>query len=401
VLSHAFIRHVPAKPVLALLGVILVAGVVVGSPSPPRRTDEGSGDEARLTSWAGRLSPGQMAGRALAIGLVALAVLAGRIGSNNQLRNIAPALVVGAGWPFLVLASTVIGGVWRWLDPWDGLARALGQDERDRDLREGPSAPPGVAVWPAVVPAMAWAWYLSAFRHALSPRAVGTALAGYSIVTVAGCLAFGRRQWLSRVEVFGFLFGWFARLPHRRLVSWIVPAGAEAVLGVVAGGLLFGAVRRSSLWGTLNVVPLADLYAAAGVVGASAAMAGLFVLLERWSGRLGAPGSVTSALVPALASMIVAVAMIRSLLSTSIQFLPILASDPFGRGWNLFGTADWAVPEPLSDGVVALVQATALVAGHFAGALVLTRRGPRSNRLPAALALCALLVAAAVALSLR
>ncbi|MGH2554686.1 MAG: hypothetical protein ACRDHO_03080 [Actinomycetota bacterium] len=397
--AHALIRHVPATPLLAVLAVMLVAAVVARAPSPQRRREEVPGDEAQLTSWAGRLSPGQVAGRALAIGLVALAVLAGRIGSENQLRNIAPALVVGAGWPFLVLASTVIGGVWRWLDPWDGLARALGQ--RDRDPREGPGAYLGVEVWPAVVPAMAWAWYLSAFRHALSPRAVGTAVAGYSIVTVAGCLAFGRRQWLPRVEVFGLLFGWLARLPHRRLVSWIVPAGGEAVLGVLAGGLLFGAVRRSSLWGTLNVVPLADLYAAAGVVGASAAMAGLFVVLGRWSGRLGAPGSVAAAVVPALASVIVAVAMVRSLLSTSVQFLPILASDPFGRGWNLFGTADWAVPEPLGDGVRALAQAIVLVAGHFAGALVLTRRVSRSGRLPAALALCALLVSAAVALSLR
>jgi hypothetical protein len=174
------------------------------------------------------------------------------------------------------------------------------------------------------------------------------------------------------------------------------------VLGVVAGGLLFRAVRLSSVWGTLNVVPLAGLYAAAGLVGACAVMAGVFVVLDRWSGRLGAPGSVAAATVPAVAAVILAVAMARNRLFVSVQLLPILASDPFGRGWNLFGTADWGlVPEPLGDEGRALAQALVLVAGHVAGALVLARRAPRSARHPATLALCALLVVAAVTLSLR
>jgi hypothetical protein len=156
------------------------------------------------------------------------------------------------------------------------------------------------------------------------------------------------------------------------------------------------------VWGRLNAVPLAGLYAAVGVVGACVAVAAMFVFLDRWSGRLGAPGSVAVAAVPAVASVILAVAMARNRLFVSLQLLPILASDPFGRGWNLFGTADWGlVPEPLGDGGRALAQALVLVAGHVAGAVVLARRAPRTARLPATLALCALLVVAAQTLSLR
>lgn len=399
-LAHALIRHVPATPVLAVLGVLLVAAVAAGWPSPTGRRPEGHTDENEVTSWAGRLSRAQVACRALAIGVVLLAVLAGRIGPDNQLRNIAPALVIGAGWPLLVLAGSLLGAVWRWLDPWDGLARALERRGAEPPDRSGESA--GVEVWPVVVPALAWGWYLSAFQDSLSPRAVGTALAVYSIVTVAGCMAFGRTQWLPRVEVFGLLFSWMCRLPGRRLDSWVVPKGAEVVLAIVAGGLLFGPVRRSSLWGTLNVVSLASLYAAAGVIGASAAMGGLFWLLQRWSARLDAPGSLAAAVVPAVASVILAVAMARNRLFTSIQLLPILASDPLGRGWNLFGTAEWGlVPTPLGDWGLALAQAIVLVMGHLAGAVVLARRASRSGRLPAAVALCALLVSAALALSLQ
>lgn len=399
-LAHAFIRHVPATPGLAAIGVLLVTAIAWSASPAARPPSEGRAEDTKLTSWSGILSPAQWAGRAVAIALLALAVLAGRTGSSNQLRNIAPALVVGAGWPLLVLASSLFGGVWRWIDPWDALARLLSW--RQERVAVSSSAPVQGDVWPAIVPALGWAWYLSAFQNSLSPRAVGTALAVYSIVAVAGSLAFGRVRWLARTELYGLLFGWMARIPSRRLVSWATPAGAAVVLGVVAGGLLFGAVRRSSLWGTLNVVALANLYAAAGVVGASVAVGGMFGLLERWSYRVGAPGTVAAAAVPAVASVILAVAMVRDRLFTSIQLLPILASDPFGRGWNLLGTADSSIVlEPLGDGGRALAQAVTLVAGHVVGAIVLARRAQRSARLPAALGLCALLVSAAVALSLR
>ena len=46
----------------------------------------------------------------------------------------------------------------------------------------------------------------------------------------------------------------------------------------------------------------------------------------------------------------------------------ILASDPLGRGWDLFGTANWR-PNFLavSTGAIALVQVAAIVTGHVLG----------------------------------
>ncbi len=45
-----------------------------------------------------------------------------------------------------------------------------------------------------------------------------------------------------------------------------------------------------------------------------------------------------------------------------------LASDPFGRGWDLFGTADRAVDfSPLSPGVVGAAQLSLAMAGGIAG----------------------------------
>jgi hypothetical protein len=50
------------------------------------------------------------------------------------------------------------------------------------------------------------------------------------------------------------------------------------------------------------------------------------------------------------------------------QALIPLASDPFGRGWDLFGSADHGVDlSPISANHVWYVQVISLVAGHVAG----------------------------------
>jgi hypothetical protein len=292
----------------------------------------------------------------------------------------------------------LLGPVWRWVDPWDSLAR-LG----DRWVGGGPAGEADNVtedVWPAVVPALLWVWYLSVFPGSLEPPSVGAAVAVYTLATVAGCLAFGRKVWLSRVEVFGLFFGWIARLPRGWLVSWRPPRGAEVVLGVLAGGLLFGAVRRTSLWGALNVAPLALWYATAGLVASCALVGGVLWWLERWSGRLGVPGTVAAASVPAVASVALAFAMARNRLFTSLQLLPGSASDPLGLGWDLFGTAEWTLnPAPLGHVGLPLAQILVLVAGHVAGAWVLIRRAELPERRAATAAVAILSASAALAVS--
>jgi hypothetical protein len=336
--------------------------------------------------------------RSGAVSLLLLAVIAGRLGSSLQLRNIAPALVIGVAWPLLLLGSSLVGPVWRWVDPWDGLARP--SDRGTTSDGAGGSESATRDVWPAVVPALLWVWYLSAFPGSLDPRSVGAAAAVYTLGTLAGCLAFGRRRWLSRVEVFGMLFGWTARLPRGLLPSWRPPAGAEVVLGMLVGGLLFGALRRTSLWGALNTDPFALLYATVGLVSSCALVGGLLWGLERWSGRLGDAGAVTAASVPAVASVAVAIAMARNRLFTSLQLLPALASDPLGLGWDLFGTADWGLnPAPLGDLGLPLAQIAVLAVGHVAGAWVLSRRAELPQRRPGILALGLLATTAALAVT--
>ena len=70
-------------------------------------------------------------------------------------------------------------------------------------------------------------------------------------------------------------------------------------------------------------------------------------------------------------ALVYVVAHYFTLLLVQGQYALPLASDPFGYGWDLFGTVDYAPNiAPLSPNTVWYVQVGALVAGHVAGLAV-------------------------------
>jgi hypothetical protein len=376
--------QLPVSPLVsAWLATALVLIVALAWPAAAERGRlEPLGRD--VCSWAGSLSPAQWLTRALAVAALATAVAAARLGTNDDLENLAPALIVGAGWPLLVLVSILAGPIWRWLDPWDALARVLVRDE---------TGEPAPDVRPAALVALPWVWYLSAYPDTLEPRSIGTMLALYTVLTVAGCLAVGRRRWLSAAEPLGIVLGWMALLPQRRLVGWEPPRGAEALLGVLAGGVLFGAVRRSELWGELNIADDALLWATLAVIASCAVAVGLVAgaaeITRIEDARAGAAAA--RAAVPAVAGIVLAVAMDSNRLTTSMQLLPGLAGDPFGLGWDLFGAAGAGLDaQPFGVRGLLASQVAVLVVGHVVGAIVLARAAGRVARVPTAVVLAIL-----------
>ncbi|MDP8955625.1 MAG: hypothetical protein M3N24_01500 [Actinomycetota bacterium] len=404
---------------LSLLGGLAVVGVGGLLPGrragiqqeravevSPRTTREGLGllrlwrSGGPFESWVGGLSRPQVATRAFAVVVLFFAIAAARVGRDFQLENIAPALVIGLAWPLLLLGSAILGPIWRWLDPWDAVARAVETENGAETPGEDEAKGPNHSVWPAVLPALAWAWYLNAYSGSMDPRPLGAALAAYSLFMVAACVAFGRQLWLSRTEVFGLLFGWTARLPRGQLVSWLPPAGAEALIGVLAGGFIFGRIRVTAWWAELGGGPLFALYSAAGVFVCAALGGALLWFLARRSAQVGAVGAAAAASVPALVSIALAVSMASSRLFNSLQLLPLLAGDPFGLGWDLLGTADWIVStEPLGHVGLKVVQMIVLLIGHVVGAIVLSRRVQQPARAPALAALALLFVPTLIAVA--
>lgn len=375
-LTEAVVLPIAPLAIAGLTACLVLAGASFGGAAPavvagPERTRAGS------------LPPADIAARAAAVALLLLAVVAGRIGTAAPSRNLAPILLVAAGLPLLVLASIALGQVWARLDPFDGMARLL----------RAPDTGPERSVWPATVPALAGVLYLTIYPAGLQPATLALAVAGYALLTVAGCLALGRRRWLEEVEALGLLLTWFGGLRRGRLVGWSPPAGAGAVLGLVAGGLVFGLLRGSSLY--------ADAVFAVGPRAADWGGALVFSLIGAALVAIPAArrpdGTVPAGAVPVVAAIVLVFCLRDAQAILAVDRLPGLLVDPLGRGWTVGGLGQRPSRAlPFDVATLALGQLLVLVAGGLAAARVIRRRTAGRGRVAPAVLVVVLLVMAGV-----
>lgn len=399
-LAHPETNHPHVDVPVLLVLLVAVGSVVLVAVAARHRAAAGTPPRGSApASWSDGLRPAQLVTRGVAVVLLALAVAAGRVGADDELENLAPALVVGAGWPLLVVGALLVGPIWRWLDPWDSLARVLERALLPRWV----GSEPATQVWPAVALALPWLWLLAVHPRPLDPRTVGAALAAYSLLTVGGCLAVGRARWLSCAEPIGLLLTWIGLVPRRRLRDWEPPRGAPALLGAVIGGLLFATVRRTELWSVVAVRTDALWWASVTLVGCCVVGAGLAVggsaAEMRTTRSTGA--AVVRALVPVTAGIALAVALGHNRFTTSVQLLPRLLEDPFGRGWDWLPTPTALDPAPLGAAGLVAVQLVLAAGAHLLAAATAPRSLVGDDRLPAIAVLATSATLTVLALSLH
>lgn len=315
---------------LAAVSVVLLVALGV-PPGGPREPDH-------------RAGPSPMAGRvaaAVTLLLAVLAVVVARTGPASELDNPVPALVVGLGWPLLLLLPGLVGLV--------------------RPRRDDPDG--SLDVLPALLAALGVVAFLTLPLGPTRPLAVGTAVAAYVLVLVVAAVAFGRDAVARRFEVLGLLVRW-ARV-GRALPRWAPPRGALAVLAIVLGGAWFERYERTPAW--ITGVPgrgttLVGLAVALVVAAAGAA------LLHRATRSV--PGTAAAVLLP-LALATAAAGVIRRAL-ISAQLLYAQAAGPRGLDPDPLGLSGG---QGLSLGIVA-------VGGALAGTVLARRMGPETARLP-------------------
>jgi hypothetical protein len=231
------------------------------------------------------------------------------------------------------------------------------------------------------------------------PRTLGIAIALYSYWALAGMAVYGREQWARSGEGFAVAFGLLARIApfavwdRRAVIRWPfaglggpdrVP-GALLFVAVLLGSTSFDGFSRSTTWQKLQSNVRADLADSSGrmvdlvmtfvsVAGLAAFVGAVVVtyVAAVWvartlvhSERSLVPDFVLS-LVPIAAAYLAA--HYFSLFVINGQFIVPLVSDPFGRDWDLFGTADFAPNlAVVSPRTVWYFQVSALVVGHVAG----------------------------------
>jgi hypothetical protein len=340
---------------------------------------------------------------AIGFGLLLVVAAAALVGEASPTENIAPTFVYVLFWLGVVALVVLFGNVWAWLNPWRGAADAVAWvSTRAGASWEAPlDYPAKLGRWPAAALLFCFAVLELAYVEPANPRALALAIYLYTAVTWLGMLAFGRRAWLESGEAFSVYFEFLARLSPfalrdedggRRIVvrppllSVSMRGGRPGTLAFVAvmlGTVAFDGFSRTSWWidrrydVTTSVgdsPQLADaastLFNIAGLAVVVALVALAFALAVRAAERLSSQPRLSAPLLASLIPIALAylVAHYFSLLYYQAQAAISLASDPFDRGWDLFGTVGYQ-PEfgTLSANLIWYVQVGALVVGHVAG----------------------------------
>jgi hypothetical protein len=224
------------------------------------------------------------------------------------------------------------------------------------------------------------------------PRTLAVAIIGYTVAVLVACARWGR-GWLRQGEAFTVWFGLLghiapfhaddegrirARAPLTGLVGLHPDAATQALVIVALGSTSFDGLSRTRFWIDLTRNLGSTQKAVLGTVGivwAVSVVTLAFVGAMRVTGRLQRRRfpELAAAFVHSLVPIAFAYALAHyfSLLVFEGQSALALASDPLGRGWDLFGTAGRAVNfTAVSTTTIAYVQAGGIVAGHVAGVVV-------------------------------
>jgi len=346
---------------------------------------------AQLADRRGMALPSSLAAflaiAARVAGLLAFAVVlyAAVAGTADSGSNIAPyALYIGF-WVGVQVVCALVLDVYALANPFDTLAFLCGVPERTaRVARRDPGQ------WPAAFLLGSFVWLELAYHAPSSPRAIGVWLSVYTAAVLAGAAVWGR-EWLRHGEGFAALFGFLGhfapigieaetrrlrlRPPLAGLADMQVRPGTAATIFVALGSTSFDGFSRTNTWRDVigqRTGWSATFVTTVGLLGAVALVALVYFAATRVAARITGEtdDTVAAAFLPSLVPIVFAYAVAHyfSLLVLDGQNLFALVSDPFGKGWDLFGTIDRTVDYRLvSVTTIANVQAAAIVIGHVCG----------------------------------
>jgi len=361
------------------------------------RHDSGHGEPGRPVR-NGRVPAGiVVVGQLITVGTLALIVAAGFFGNQNTFKNIAPVGVWVIWWVGLTLFSAFVGNVWVMTNPWSaifGFAEWLVRRRLSLNL----PYPQWLGAWPACALLLLFTWLELVAPERDVPRNIATATAVYSVFTWAGFALFGRDSWLRNGEVFSVLFGLFGRFAPLHFVNrggWCwelrffaaglltptpLPPPLTAFTLLMLGTVTIDGVMETPAWAALVERVLAGGATASPraymLLQSALLLAGPLLLAGLYLGTIAAMARIGHAHIGTLAGVFVLslvpisigyhLAHYFSLLAIAGQFIIPLASDPFGYGWNLFGTTLYRIDIGLVDArFIWYLAVGAIVTGHI------------------------------------
>jgi hypothetical protein len=350
-----------------------------------------------LTS-PGSLPPAWLRFGLRALGLVGWAwIIAQGIAGGSSDGEVATLFLWVYGWVGLAIVCALIGPAWHFLDPFSALHDLGAALLRGLHVQGWAAAdyPERFGRWPATIAFAVLVWLELVIQA--GPSTLFVVLVGYTAFTLAMMAQFGRDEWRSHGETFTVWFRLLGRLAWFRLVDeegrvhrrtfgsgLLEPGWSAADVTLVAFG-----VSSIIFDGLSQTQQFFDQFGAPGVLEKTvilAAFMGTVVLLAFGVARTVGLGAIGAGLLPIALGYLIAHYLTYLIIDG--QRILIAISDPFQKGWDLFGTAfhqptgAWLPP-----GLVWTVQLAAVVGGHLLGAwgghVVAAADAPRGISAPA------------------
>ena len=338
-----------------------------------------------------------------AVGLVAFAMtmFALWFGSLNSAQNIAPTLIYVTFWVGVPLVSLLVGDLWQALNPFDTLAAiAVFARRRVWGRAPDPLADDGTiatSYWPAVAGLLAFQWLNLCYHDRYEMRRLAFVVTAYSVLVLAATARYGR-AWLRTGEAFSAFFGLIARMapftfdrdarrvriraPFSGLSTLPTRPGITMLVLASLGGTTFDGVSRTTLWqkvlgsSTGWNFTFINTFGLIWVTGLVAIAYLIAITTAAWitnADRYDAPARYVHSLLPIAYAF--AFAHYFTYLLFEGQDIYRLLSDPFGRGWNLFGTVDYVIRfNVVSLTTIGWTKIVAIIAGHVIALVVVHDR---------------------------
>jgi hypothetical protein len=322
--------------------------------------------------------PVQILCGAIGVFLLGVVVYSGLRGTQSSTANFAPTFIYVVFWLGLVPASVLLGDVFKAFNPWRAIGNAVSWVARQAARTELPAPlayPERLGNWPAALGIFAFAALELVAADGDKPENLAIATLVYSAFTFVGMALYGVEPWIRRGEAFSVYYNLFSRLAVfetrdgevgiRRFLSGLPAfkpaAGTVALLAVMIGSVTFDGGSEGAPWTTIapdlaswfgdlglsprHALELTFLIGLAGTV----ALVGAFYMLGIWGARSVGGGFSQQQLARAFIHTLVPISLAYvaahylTLLLFQGQAIVFLASDPLGKGSDLFGTAGHTV----------------------------------------------------------
>lgn len=397
VLAHAaeggFVLLLPTDIYIAA-GVMAVALTVLALALVPGRGVRALFRPILALPWP--VLPLRHVTRICAAGLLAFLLWQGFAGPRDPVDNPLVLMIWAFWWIGLVTVQGLVGDVWRWINPWLGVAALTGT----RPLLRYPRA---WGYWPAALGFLLFSGFLLADIAPTDPTRLAWAVTVYFLVSLLGLYVFGP-VWLLRAEavsvimrIYGNIAPFVRQGGRLRLGLWgwrCVAAQAPALSLAVVMVLLLGVgsfdgLNETFWWiGVIGLNPLEFTGRSAAqwqnLTGLLLANGALLVVF--WSGlwagaQISEDPRPSSLLFRTYAPTLLPIALgyhIAHYLTAFLveaQYLWKWLDDPMGQGWHWLGQEAFQVTTGFfnrqdSVEVIFLTQAGAVVLGHVVAILM-------------------------------